>query len=64
MEVREAITQLKELIRDRQSLVVDDDSNEWNKIWLRDIEALRVAIEALEKQAPKELAWNRRTDNA
>lgn len=50
LTIEEAIDQLADLIKDRQSFVHDDEGVEWNEIWLRDIEALRIAIAVMKKQ--------------
>ena len=46
MDSLEAIEQLKDLIEDRKSFDKD-------KIWDRDIEALKIGIAAIEKRIPK-----------
>ena len=50
MDSLEAIEQLKDLIEDRKSFDKD-------KIWDRDIEALKIGIAAIEKQIPKSTYW-------
>ena len=53
MELKDAIAQLKDLIKDRKSFIVDDNSIEWNEIWLRDIEALTIGIAAIKRLLEK-----------
>lgn len=52
MTIEKAIEQLKSLIQDRESKVHRDD---FDDIFLQDIEALKVGISALEKQVPKKV---------
>lgn len=56
MTIEEIKSQLEELIRDRQSFVDEDEGVEWNEVWLRDIEALKFAVKAVEKQIPKKMS--------
>lgn len=51
MTDEEVISQLKDLIRDRQSFVAEDIDH--NEVWLRDIEALKSAVESFVRQVPK-----------
>ena len=53
MELKDAIAQLEDLIKDRKSFIVDDNSIEWNEIWLRDIEALKIGIAAIKRLLEK-----------
>lgn len=53
MEIDKVISQLKDLIKDRRSLVNDDEDIEWDEIWLRDIKALNQAMEIVYKAIPK-----------
>lgn len=48
MIYQEAIKQLEDLIENSKSFSEDDDN-----IWANDVKALKMAIEALEKQIPK-----------
>ena len=50
MTIEEAKKQLRELILDRENLIVGDSVKE---IYRKDIEALKKAVEVLEKQIPK-----------
>ena len=50
MTIEEAKNQLEELIQDRKSFICGGDDDE---IYKKDIEALQIAIQALEKQIPK-----------
>jgi len=50
MTIEKAIYQLEDLIKDRESFCHRDDFDE---VFLQDIEALKVGISALEKQVPK-----------
>lgn len=49
MTYQEAIKQLRDLIENSKSFSEENDD-----IWANDVEALEMAIEALEKQTPKE----------
>ena len=49
MTNKEAIKQLEELIQDRRNHVCEDDDIWWSEIWLRDIEALKIAISAIKR---------------
>ena len=53
VELKDAIAQLEDLIKDRKSFIVDDNSIEWNEIWLRDIEALKIGIAAIKRLLEK-----------
>lgn len=53
MELKDAIAQLEDLIKDRKSFIVDDNSIEWNEIWLHDIEALKIGIAAIKRLLEK-----------
>lgn len=48
MTIEEAIEQLRDLIRDRKSMIYPDGDNE---IYERDIEALQYAVDRLEDDA-------------
>lgn len=52
MTAKKAIEQLNSLMNDRESHVHRDDFDE---VFLQDIEALKVGISALEKQMPKKV---------
>ena len=52
MTIEKAIEQLEDLIKDRESFCHRDDFDE---VFLQDIEALKVGISALEKQIPKKV---------
>lgn len=52
MTTEKAIYQLTDLIKDRESFCHRDD---FDDMFLQDIEALKVGISALEKQVPKKL---------
>ena len=52
MTIEKAIYQLTDLIRDRESFCHRDD---FDDVFLQDIEALKVGISALEKQVPKKV---------
>ena len=52
MTIEKAIYQLTDLIRDRESFCHRDD---FDDMFLQDIEALKVGISALEKQVPKKV---------
>lgn len=54
MTIEKAIEQLKDLIKDRESFCHRDDFDE---VFLQDIEALKVGITALEKQVPKKVIY-------
>ena len=51
MTIKEAREQLEDLIRDRESFIVGDD----DEIYRKDIEALKKALEILEKQVPRKV---------
>lgn len=51
MTFEEAKKQLEELIQDRKSFIVGDD----DEIYRKDIEALKKAVEVLDKQIPKKV---------
>ena len=52
MTIEKAIEQLEDLIKDRESFCYRDD---FDDVFLQDIEALKVGISALEKQIPKKV---------
>lgn len=52
MTTEQAIYQLTDLIKDRESFCHRDD---FDDVFLQDIEALKVGISALEKQIPKKV---------
>lgn len=52
MTTEQAIYQLTDLIKDRESFCHRDD---FDDVFLQDIEALKVGISALEKQVPKKV---------
>ena len=52
MTTEQAIYQLTDLIKDRESFCHRDD---FDDVFLQDIEALKVGITALEKQMPKKV---------
>ena len=52
MTIEKAIEQLEDLIKDRESFCHRDD---FDDMFLQDIEALKVGISALEKQIPKKV---------
>ena len=52
MTTEQAIYQLTDLIKDRESFCHRDD---FDDVFLQDIEALKVGITALEKQLPKKV---------
>ena len=54
MTTEQAIYQLTDLIKDRESFCRRDD---FDDVFLQDIEALKVGISALEKQIPKKVIW-------
>ena len=54
MTAEKAIEQLNSLMNDRENHVHCDDFDE---VFLQDIEALKVGISALEKQVPKKVIW-------
>ena len=54
MTAEKAIEQLNSLMNDRDNPVHCDDFDE---VFLQDIEALKVGISALEKQVPKKVIW-------
>ena len=54
MTIEKAIYQLEDLIKDRESFCHRDD---FDDMFLQDIEALKVGISALEKQIPKKVIW-------
>ena len=54
MTTEQAIYQLTDLIKDRESFCHRDD---FDDMFLQDIEALKVGISALEKQMPKKVIW-------
>lgn len=54
MTTEKAIYQLTDLIKDRESFCHRDD---FDDVFLQDIEALKVGITALEKQIPKKVIW-------
>ena len=59
MTIEKAIEQLEDLIKDRESFCHHDDFDE---VFLQDIEALKVGISALEKQLPKKVIKRCSTD--
>ena len=52
MTIEEAKEQLREIIFDTESLIVGDVAK---GIYRKDLEALKMAVEALEKQVPKKV---------
>ena len=54
MTTEKAIYQLTDLIKDRESFCHRDD---FDDMFLQDIEALKIGISALEKQVPKKVIW-------
>lgn len=52
MTTEKAIAQLEDLIKDRESFLRRDDFDE---VFLQDIEACKMGIQALEKRKPKRL---------
>jgi rRNA maturation endonuclease Nob1 len=54
MTIEKAIYQLGDLIKDRESFCQHDD---FDDIFLQDIEACKMGIQALEKQVPKKVIW-------
>ena len=54
MTTEQAIYQLTDLIKDRESFCHRDD---FDDMFLQDIEALKIGISALEKQVPKKVVW-------
>ena len=52
MTIEQAIYQLTDLIKDRESFITDDDSC---NVFKQDIEACNAGIKALEKQVPKKV---------
>lgn len=54
MTIEKAIYQLTDLIKDRESFCHRDD---FDDVFLQDIEALKIGISALEKQVPKKVIW-------
>ena len=54
MTTEKAIYQLTDLIRDRESFCHRDD---FDDVFLQDIEACKMGIQALEKQVPKKVIW-------
>ena len=54
MTAEKAIEQLNSLMNDRENHVHRDD---FDDMFLQDIEALKVGISALEKQVPKKVIW-------
>ena len=50
MRHHEAVAQLKDLLKERKSLL-DGDDNEYDDIILRDIEALMIAVYVMERYA-------------
>ena len=52
MTTKKAIYQLTDLIKDRESFCHRDD---FDDMFLQDIEALKIGISALEKQVPKKI---------
>lgn len=59
MTIEKALTQLNSLMNDRENHVHRDDFDE---VFLQDIEALKVGISALEKQVPKKVIKRCSTD--
>lgn len=55
MTIEQAIYQLTDLIRDRESFCHRDDFDE---VFLQDIEACKMGVQALEKQIPKKIVWD------
>lgn len=54
MTYQEAIKQLRDLIENSKSFSEENDD-----IWANDVEALKMAIEALEKQIPKKTDYDK-----
>lgn len=54
MTTEKAIYQLTDLIKDRESFCHRDD---FDDMFLQDIEALKIGISALEKQVPKKVIY-------
>ena len=54
MTTEQAIYQLTDLIKDRESFCHRDD---FDDVFLQDIEACKMGIQALEKQVPKKVIW-------
>lgn len=54
MTTEKAIEQLNSLMNDRENHVHRDDFDE---VFLQDIEACKMGIQALEKQVPKKVIW-------
>lgn len=54
MTIEKALTQLNSLMKDRESHVHRDD---FDDMFLQDIEACKTGIQALEKQMPKKVIW-------
>ena len=54
MTTEQAIYQLTDLIKDRESFCQRDD---FDDVFLQDIEACKMGIQALEKQMPKKVIW-------
>ena len=54
MTAEKAIEQLNSLMNDRENHVHRDD---FDDIFLQDIEACKMGIQALEKQMPKKVIW-------
>ena len=60
MTTEKAIYQLTDLIKDRENFCHRDD---FDDMFLQDIEALKVGIAALEKQVPKKLINPKKISN-
>lgn len=60
MTTEKAIYQLTDLIKDRESFCHRDD---FDDVFLQDIEALKVGISALEKQVPKKVIWENKKNS-
>lgn len=54
MTIEKAIYQLTDLIKDRESFCHHDD---FDDVFLQDIEACKMGIQALEKLMPKKVIW-------
>lgn len=54
MTAEKAIEQLNSLMNDRENHVHRDD---FDDVFLQDIEACKMGIQALEKQVPKKVIW-------
>ena len=55
MTIEEAIYQLEDLIKDRESFI--DNDYDPDNVFRQKIEACKAGIQALEKQIPKKVIW-------